>query len=253
MIGHLLLRSGRLATVYFYGARGGSKTKKGSIVELGHMLKIKLVARKAFRSGMFTAKESNIIWDSSHIRLNYDAFNLMCFIFELVSKIGVEEDEQNRDTSDSYFSGLFGLVSNALFYLDKSLKEGDFQWEEHLELFLVKLIGEMGVVPQIYHCGFCRVNLDHHASLFRIEHADFVCLDCIGQRGESHQGDNRISEQVKLSKKIRDSLIQYAPLPYRDWKPSMQSSQLTTKELMTYFCHQFDFDPRQFRVQLLQN
>ena len=45
LIGTLLLRDGTLVNLYFYGGRGGGKSQKGSILELGFMLKVKLGSR----------------------------------------------------------------------------------------------------------------------------------------------------------------------------------------------------------------
>ncbi len=52
----LLLRSGKIISVMFYGGRGGGEKKKSSVLEIGTMLKVEL-ARSKSNSELYSAKE----------------------------------------------------------------------------------------------------------------------------------------------------------------------------------------------------
>lgn len=118
IVAKVLLRNGRVISVYFYGGQGGGKHQKGTLVELGHMLTIVLAPRKKYlESELSVAKEWTLKWDSDFIRKDVMAFYFMCFIFELISKIAVSQELDELDFKDEEYVGIFNVVSNALFFV----------------------------------------------------------------------------------------------------------------------------------------
>src|SRR5690606_37672537 len=84
----LLLRSGKVVSVMFYGGRGGGEKKKSSVLELGTMLKVEL-ARSRSNSDMQSAKEWEAIWMADKVRTDHIAFYALCFIVQVAAKVAI--------------------------------------------------------------------------------------------------------------------------------------------------------------------
>ncbi len=139
LICKLLLRDGTLATLYFYGGKGGGKKNKGTILEIGFMVKVLLAPRrKKLDRNIQIAQEWDLLWEAKHIRQNYRAFYLMTFFCEFLQKIAPEKDFSYEEDSTENV-GIFKVASNALYFIEQSLSEGSFKVESHLLMFLTKM------------------------------------------------------------------------------------------------------------------
>ena len=142
----LLLRNGKQMAIYFYGGKGGGKHQKGSLLEVGRMLKVNLKPNiKHGQESIAVAQEWSIIWDSDCIRNDFKGFYYLCFLLELTKKIAIETQIKDYDEKTQEFVGLFSVLSNALYYLDEALKNKNFVMEKHLFIFLSKLIYQLGL------------------------------------------------------------------------------------------------------------
>ena len=134
LICNVLLRSGKKVAIYFYGGRGGGKKTKGSILEVGFMMKITSAPRrKVVDTNIIIAKEYKHIWNSEYIRDNYKAFYLSSFFMEYIGKIALESNHDEISKDDD--SGLFRVLSNSLYFLDDSIKNKNFDLYTHCPRF----------------------------------------------------------------------------------------------------------------------
>lgn len=152
IIGHLLLRNGMKLSVVFYGAQGGGKSNKGSILQLGHMFSVSFGQMKS-NFEILSAKEYSEKWQHRYLSMNPRAFYLLCFFCELIEKVAPPASQpQDFELDHDINGGLFRVLSNSLFYLDKNCQEDCFNYEESLFVFLVKALVEMGIFPQTKSC-----------------------------------------------------------------------------------------------------
>lgn len=188
IIAKILLRNGKQVSVLFFGGAGGGKKQKSSILELGFMLKIELAASKSTNE-LYHAKEWDLIWSHQKIRLNHQAFYVMCFYLELVGKIS-PHDHLHDYTQNEFdgqlmqeFVGLFRVASNGLVHLEKTLEAGLATFESETTLFLGKLLIELGLFPHRTECAICGIELKNVKELFLMpQQGGFVCSTC-------HKGD----------------------------------------------------------------
>lgn len=164
LICHLLLRSGKKIGVIFYGGMGGGKKQKSTILELGHMLKIELKETHK-QKDLYSAKEWSLLWSHEKIRTNHQAFYLMCFYLELMTKISQEDHLDGDYDVDSCQDGNFRVLSNALVFLENSLKEGTFQKEAAFSIFIGKLLLEQGIFPHLDNCCLSDERLDERSQV----------------------------------------------------------------------------------------
>lgn len=172
LIGHLLSRQGNRVPLLFYGGQAGGKKKKSSTLELGHLLKVEL-QRSQSGQELYKAKDWKLNWAPQKMRENHKAFYLMCFFLEVLQKISLTEEVSEREEHQ----GLFLVLSNALFYLEDSLKNEKFYPSVHFNFFLGKLLLQLGIQPQISECLSCQKVLTSKAS-FCPDEAGFYCSDC---------------------------------------------------------------------------
>jgi DNA repair protein RecO len=234
LIATLLLRDGSLASIYFYGGRGGGKSQKGSILEIGFMLKVKMAARQKKNSDILSAKEWELVWHSDLIRANHQAFYLSTFFFEFIKKIAIPYDGEFEIDENK---GLFKVLSNALFFMDKSIQADEFHLETHFLIFMSKVIYELGISPDIDHCLYCEVELKENSFVFEANNGGFACSGCSSQ---SH------SEEIKSSNKVRN-ILKYAKVTtYKEIKPQkyLEKSQLVS--LLNYICYHYGWNKSQF-------
>lgn len=232
LITKLLLRNGKRISVIFYGGRG-----KKSSLDLGHMLSVE-IARSKSTDTIYKASEWSIIWTPNLMRENFHAFSLMCFYFEIISKLSLEESLHDGD--DTHQSGLFSVLSNGIFYLEQTVKDKAFIKEQQLLLFLGKLVLEQGIHPRMKSCVFCDQSLENKRTLALLfEKGGFACNLCFeGLEGEEGKGLWRFLYLVR-SESHRD--FNFKNLNYQNVKAL---SQL----LFDYFCFQFQMAPKTFKA-----
>jgi len=130
LICRVLLRSGKIVPVVFYGGSGGGKKNKGSTLEFGYMMKIELAHSKK-SSDIYNAKEWLPIWSHQNIRLDHRAFSLLCFYLECAAKFSQEANlHESSEEFDHQSIGLFRAISSSIFYLDEMIKIKEFNYEK---------------------------------------------------------------------------------------------------------------------------
>ncbi|MBP9674598.1 MAG: DNA repair protein RecO C-terminal domain-containing protein [Bacteriovoracaceae bacterium] len=232
IISNLLLRNGEQVALMFYGAQAGKKTKTSQL-EIGSVFKIDLQHKNSNSSEMYIVKEWIATWVPRAIRENHDSFFLASFYLELLKKIAIKTELQ---VGNLEHEGLFRVGSNALFYLEESLQKKVFEKQTHLTLFLVKLIFESGVIPQLEHCLFCERELSHQEKLhFDRKEGGFICTYC------------QTSASVKEAQVYR-FFKRAITLKYTDYEKMQNSENHINQELMDYLCYQLRFSLQDFKT-----
>lgn len=238
LICKLLLRDGSMASLYFYGGKGGGKKNKGTILELGFMVKVMLAPRrKKLDRDIQIAQEWDLLWESKQIRQNYKAFYLMSFYSEFLQKIAPQKDFSfEGDTSEN--DGIFKVASNALFFLEQSLEKGDFRPAGHLLMFLTKMTYHLGVAPDLSRCVhcFCQIQ-DHPLILFSPSNGGFSCGECSSSVGK-FESDS--------AKELRDLTLRILETSYKDWKEINSTERGPCEAIFHFLCHQFQWQPSHF-------
>jgi DNA repair protein RecO len=242
LICEMLLRSGELLSLYFYGGRGSSKKKSSSLLEVGYFLSVVVNDRVVNEETMKTAKEWTLKWESSQIRLNHKAFYLMSFFCEMILKIATPYDARNENMRNEH-QGLFNVLSNALFNLDAAIAQKLFHSERHLFFFITKLIHHTGITPDLEHCLFCECELQGtHAAYFNIQDGGFSCHDCANQRE---------NESVSLELQFGYSLLMKMENCLKSKYDNVENIDVShddSKRLLSFISYQFGFHPTDFKT-----
>jgi len=234
-IGRLILRNGKKVSAVFYGAKGGGKKRSSSLADLGHMLAVEL-GRGKYGEHLYPAKEWSLIWAPKKIREDYKALALMCLYFEIVVKFCMEDHLEETEHEND---GPFRVLSNAVFFLEDSLKKGNFNPHEHLLLFLGKVFLDQGIFPKMKTCVFCDQDLEQIRQMSLVfEQGGFSCNNCLGPRPDGVGRDAWIFlQQVKVST--------YQDFSFKNLK--FQNVKSLCQLLLGHFCFQFHVEERQFR------
>ena len=235
LICSILLRTGKTISVLFYGGQGGGKKKKPSHLELGTMLKVELSVSKS-NADVYRAKEWKLIWRPENIRNNYRAFTLLCFIVEITAKIAGEENLHEPSYTDEH-AGIFSVVSNAAFYLEKSVEANEFELYKELTIFLGKILGEQGVFPRLENCSLCEEALNPRlVSALSLEHGGFICSVCSPTSGDS-----------VVSNELWQVLSSIGSLKYQDLESLKVQNKGISRQLLDYLLYQFQIEARTFK------
>ncbi len=175
LIGRLLLRNGTILSILFFGGRGGGAKKKTSLLEVGHLLQVQL-ARAKSGTQLIAAKEWVLKWQHQSIRYHYKSFNLMALYSELIGRLAVETSALDLSEKDAtQGEGLFILLSNALFYLEKDSSDKKTNLKRHLNYFLGKLLFHLGIYPERTQCALCGLPLGFENDIaLSFTHGGFV-------------------------------------------------------------------------------
>lgn len=252
LICNLLLRNGKKLSVLFFGGRGGGKSQKTSFLELGYLLKLELQINRN-QKDLYVAKEWKLGWHHNKLRNNHKSFFLMCFFFEIISKIIIDDDSIFSKESVAFDEqgGLFRVASNALFYLEESIKEENFDLQQQKFLFLVKLIFELGVTPNLLECVYCGSILQDGDKLFakRLvnESGGFSCATCEFQHSKDIDRSN-LSEHYYQDHLGIFKMINFVKnLKYSDYSVLTNATSSMTSILFSYLCQQFQIEETSFK------
>jgi len=234
----LLLRNGQKVSILFYGGIGGGKKGKGGIVELGQMLNVTLKEKKNNRNDVFEAKEWSLVWYSKLIRQNHNAFYLLCFFLEVTSLTSTQfthlDDSENIST--------FNLLSNTIFYLDKSLEKEHFSKEFFLLTYLGRLLQTTGIFPDIEHCLYCQSESVKNVCSFEIENGGFVCDKC----SSSVKNDFIIINLLNYSQKSLKEMYQNL----EDSQFPFKNIEYSIKQIFNYFLYQFHIEQAKIKSSI---
>jgi DNA repair protein RecO len=228
LIVKLLLRNGLVGSFYVYGGLGGGKHHKPTAFEVANMMRVQIKDRKSLKhdvSELMIVAEHKRIWEPEHIRHDVQAFYLTCLYFEIIQKFALAyHPSQSGETTDH--EGIFSVLSNALFYLNDAVSSKNFQSSQHLSLFMVKLLWQLGILPDTEHCAYCETNLfEADGAAFLIEQGQFACLQCV--TGENEKG---------LLFRIRKG----TQTKFQDYQSLQGTNFLETNKLIQYFCHHYN-------------
>lgn len=247
LIAKLLLRSGKTQSVYFYGGQGGGKSRKGSILELGHMVSVQLQERrKKLETDLVMAKEYQLLWSGKKIRENFMAFYLMSFYLELMSKVTL--DDALDDIDDDHQQGLFNVLSNALYFLNEAVEKNQFNINSHLFLFFSKTLIQLGVSIDTEYCLFCNSQLDDHMVLFDPVNGGFACRECSSQKDQFLSDHKLLLNEYQNSTKLKEKLTLSVKSKYKKYDCLKEVDQSLTIALFQYINTQFELSKDSFKT-----
>ena len=231
----LLLRNGKIVSLYIYGGKGGGKKKKGSIFELGCLIKTNIdLRRKSSTQNIFIAKESTIEWRHEKISQNFIAYYLLCFFLEAISKVGIEE---HHDFDLEGEEKLFAIGSNIVFHLDRYATELSSLRFSFLFIFLQRVTDYLGLLPNLDHCLVCDEP---------IERKDTVSLSF--QDGAFTHYNCAEGKRSPKGREVRSSLIDSARLPLANVSELEGVDKDMCEQLFLYLCHQIELRPEQMKT-----
>lgn len=246
LIGELLLRSGRKVSVIFYGGQGGGKKQKSTVLEIGHLISVEL-GRSRSTQQLQQAKEWRATWTHESIRLNHQAFYLMCAYCELMQKIADEEalHDKNQDF-DRAHEGLFKVLSNGLFYLDKRALVRSLDLHSEFMIFVGKLLIDLGVFPVRDTCVFCGEDVTEDESLFLMaDHGGFSCRDCFDKANEQLQ--HGVKRGIDNGRELWGFLGVVANQRYQDLNDLKCQDRALADQLFHFLCYQFQWSKSDFK------
>lgn len=242
LIAHILTRRGLKLGLYFYGGQGG---KKGSQLELGHMIKV-ILPRDKRQSELRIAKFEEAIWSAKYIRENYRAFLLSQFFLEVLGKIALEDDLDDRPSDQA---GLFTVLSNALYVLDQACHSGRFDLFVHLQLFLTKLIIHLGIIPHLEQCLYCDLVFEEQdLCLLDRQNGGFVCVDCASKRDEFLSDNRQLREEYQTGKNQRLIFKTFGRVSYKSYESLPEISRGIAVVSFNYFNYQYGFTEADFKT-----
>jgi recombinational DNA repair protein (RecF pathway) len=244
LIGELLLRSGRRVSALFYGGQGGGKKQKSTVLEIGHLISVEL-SRTRSTEQLQRAKEWQAPWVHNNIRLNHQAFYLMCLYCEIMQKLSSEESlhDGNQDFDDAQV-GLFKVLSNGLFYLDKRCGEEGFNRHNEAIIFIGKLLIDLGVFPIRDNCVFCDDELGGEGIIYLLsDHGGFSCDDCYNKANEASIRYNNAD-----GRELWQLLGIIAANRYDELDKLSCSGAGVVTQLFHFFIYQFQFHKLDFKT-----
>lgn len=229
LVARLLLRQGTMCSIYVYGGMGGGKNSKPRVFEPGSMMRVEArINKTGVAQDLLTAGETNLIWRSDNIRHDSSAFALTCLYLEMTMKTAVNFNHQDEHSTGREHSGLFAVLSNALFHLDQSLGQKEFHWRSHLLLFLSKFLHHLGVMPDESSCVFCGEALegDVIAPLIQ-DQGGFSCSSCIQQAGLP----------ISTPLPVRPLLAKAVRTNFKDWREIPEVPLPVNIQLMQFWSY----------------
>jgi len=230
VIGNVLLRNGKKVAVRFYGGKGGGHKKKSSILEFGHLLSLELVRSHRIDPDLYSSRDWKLQWYHQGIRKNFKSFYLMCFFLELIDKLAVTQNLKSTFQEDEEQKGIFGVLSNALYYLDHSSICENFQAGAHSFIFLSKLIFELGVSPNLERSTLSDIPLNEISSMQLLnDQGGFGELDKPASNSENVRG-------------LWQKLSNMWQFRYENYAQFSQEGHDNSKQLFHYLCYQMQID-----------
>lgn len=247
LIAQLLLRSGKRISVIFFGGQGGGKKMKVSGLELGHLVAMEISPGRSSQE-MYSCKEWMASWAPEHIRYHHQAFWLMCFYLEVMKLLSAEDQlhDLNRESDDSQ-AGLFRVLSNALFRLDKKVEQNSFNLYDEWLIFLGKILIEQGVFPERKHCVLSGQEILAQNKLVLLsDRGGFAHSELAQSAEQAHTFGEAGSELwVHLG---RIAHQKYAEIPDLN-----VSANYIVHALLDYLCFQLQWQKKQFKSLSLLN
>ncbi|EQC44709.1 DNA repair protein RecO C-terminal domain-containing protein [Bacteriovorax sp. Seq25_V] len=232
IVGHLLLRNGLKVSVMFYGGQGGGKNQKGSILQLGYMFKI-TTSKVKQHFEMLSAKEYNEKWCHANLAGNPLSFYMLCFFCEFIDKFSPQAgSKDDLDLDHEHHGGLFRLLSNAIFFLEKRCKEDKFDQSEALLTFLSKAMVEMGIFPRSEACCVSGEPITGNEEIYLISDNGGFAFSQFLTDEDQRRGDGRVGQA------LRRNIIKIAHHKYGEVLDLEFASKHMCRILFEYICYQ---------------
>lgn len=233
LIVKLLLRNGLVGSFYVYGGQGGGKKQKPTNFEIGSMLRLQIKEKKA--ADLMVVNEHSKIWSPGNIRYNVQAFYLTCLYFEILQKFALPFNADELSTTEH--EGVFAVTSNALFYMDEALGKESFIPEQHLSLFMIKLLFHLGIMPDTDNCSYCQTGLlDLGNVSFLPDNGHFACPQCVA-------AENEKGLLLRIKKGFQTK--------YQDYHHLFGATFGECDKLIQFFCHHFHLRPVELKSYAL--
>ncbi len=233
LICKILTRQGYKDSVLFYGGQGGGKKNKPSQLEVGTLISFTPASSKRY-SNLSSCKDFKVQWRHESLKNHFRAFFLLNFFVELLDKISVESYDEENLGEEKYFN----LLSNAIFYLEDSVKKESFQLNQHLALFLGKLILHNGIYPGYQNCSFCGVGLKPaNVSALDFSQGGFSCKSCQEDKLALRETRNSLWEYFATIKNVS----------YKNYLDVENHPLEALKQVLVYFLGQFQIGPHELK------
>lgn len=235
LVASVLLKSGEQLSCLFYGGQG---PKKASSLELGTCLNVEL---SRGHTDLVPVKEWKVHWYHKTIRYHYKSFALMCFFLDIVKKIAPIADSKEEDPQDkSDYIGLYIILSNALHELDKDDKNSKLHLDHHLLTFLVKLLIQQGIFPQLQVCALSGKMIDEKSEVcFSHQNHGFVLTESMPSPSNDHLKD---SQQLLYAMKF------ISGRRYHEFRVLEGDYWYGCHQLVDFFCHEHSIQKNTFKT-----
>lgn len=234
LICRLLTRQGYKSSILFYGGLGGGKKNKPSQLEVGSLIEFTPANSKKY-SNLSGCKEWKVQWKHEDLKNHFRAFFLLNFFVEIIDKISLESKDDEKLGDEKFFN----LLSNAVYYLEDSVQKKNFDLNQHLSLFLGKLIFHNGVYPAYENCFFCNEKLSSKTIAgLDFSQGGFSCISCQEDKLGLQNGTERLWEYFATIKNIS----------YKDYRIVEKYRLEALKQALSYFLGQFQMSPNELKT-----
>ena len=244
IIGHVLLRNGHKLSVVFYGGQGGGKKHVGSTLQLGYLMSFSLTGRTKSHFEMLGSSEYKEKWYHSHITNNVKAFYLLCFFNECLEKFApLATTPYDLEKESDEQVGLFRLLSNAIFRLEKMCRENSYRTELELGIFLIKAMVELGVFPNVNICELSGESLSEDDKAFLSpEKGGFTLYNFL----EPHE-KKMVDDSSQSTQGLHFKLGEVATHKYSELE-DIEFSLSECKQLFSFICYQLNMTQNEFKT-----
>lgn len=180
----ILLRTGEVGNLIFYGANSSSNKKKMKApLDLGNLLQIELFTKREEQT-FAQARQWSVSWSHQKIRYHYQAFLILSFFLELAQKIAPEFREKGgwekaEKLTAKEGESTFKILGRGVYLLDQYLEKENIRIDQLVCQFMIEILDEQGVFPFLANCTLCEAELDQTiVGELNIDHGGFICLDC---------------------------------------------------------------------------
>lgn len=241
VIAQLLLRNGKRCSVMFFGGQGGGKKFKVSGLEYGNLIKAQVASQKNIVE-IASCQEWQVAWGHEHVRHHHQAFNFLCFTLELVRSLSPEDQlgDLYRD-SDQTAQGLFRVLSNALFRVDRLVKEEKFHLYSEWVIFLAKLLIDQGLFPERETCVLSGEPLKPGQRLSLVSSmGGFARVELLKGQEQQMMGETGTI--------LYPILAEIAAGNYQQLPTFQSCQQAHARVLWDYFCYQAQIESNRYKT-----
>ena len=140
-------------------------------------------------------------------------------------------------------------LGNLLFYLDKDLKEKNFDLKKYIFSLLSKTLFELGTLPNLHNCGHCEIDLRKvEMAKFEPHDGHFTCLDCLQAKDETLSGNLAYIDELRTNIKLKNDVLCYLAAQIKEIPSLSDIDSRENESLLNYLCYQFGFNSSNFKA-----